>query len=145
MANFEEIAFRNQFKKCIEEIFAENYDTINSAVEVFTENDQEPTYPCCLISILNPLSADRHSDSDGTYNFIDFTLNCELYSMQLDDYSKKDAIIKLSQILINGILSKFGTFSVTRNQDVPFQSNVARRVVSFAGTLDTNKNIIYNN
>lgn len=145
MKEFDVLSIRDTFKNDIQEIFSNAYDTLQNEVDVITFNEQETTYPCCLVDVLNPISAERYNDNDSTFNYIDLSLNCELYSKSLNDYNNKDAVIKLSQILINGLLTKYPTLVVTRNDNAPFRDDVSRRVVSFRCTYDNDKNRVYSN
>ena len=145
MVEFDEIAIRNEFIAHIQEVFAKEYDLIGSEVEVAPRESQEATYPCCLVNLIEPVSAERYSDSDGTFNYINFSLNCDLYSNKINDFSLDDSIIKLSQILIKGILEKYSNLVVTRNNLVPFRTDILRRTVTFRCTYDNKNKIIYSN
>lgn len=141
---FKTTDFRNMFKQDIENIFADYYDEINTEIQVIYDNEQEMTFPCCYIEILNPISADRYNDGSDNYNYRDFSLSCELYSKDTD-INRKDAVLNYADILINEILKKYTTFSVTQNQPLPYKTDVARRVVRFTGTVDTKNKRLYNN
>ena len=145
MVEFDEIAIRNEFMDCLREFFAEQYNLLKTEVEVTESESQEPSFPCVIVSILNPVSAERYSDSGGTYQFIDFSVNCECYSNGLDDFNLEDSVIKLSQLTITGILNKYKNFVVTRNNAVPFRADVKRRTVTLRGTYDNRNKIIYSN
>ena len=143
MIEFDELAIRNAFIKDIEEIFADEYATIGTEVIVSASDSQETTFPCCLVNLLNPLSNERYDANDGSFRYVDFSLNCDLYSNALENNTATDSVIRLSQILIKGILTKYGTFVVTRNNDVPFRTDVKRRTVTFRCTYDNENKIIY--
>jgi hypothetical protein len=145
MVEFDEIAIRDEFISHIQEVFAKEYDLIGSEVEVAPRESQEATYPCCLVNVINPTSAERYADSGGTYNYINLSINCDLFSNKLDNFSLDDSIIKLSQILIKGVLEKYSNIVVTRNSGVPFRTDVLRRTVTFRFTYDHINKIIYSN
>lgn len=145
MVEFDEIALRNEFIEIIREGFTSYYDTLKTEVQVESEEPQETSFPCCIVNISNPVSDQKYDDSEGSFRKIRFSLECDLYSKELDDYKLGDSIIKLSQILIKIIITKYPTFVVTRNSAVPFRSDVKRRVVDFACTYDIENKIIYSN
>lgn len=145
MVEFDEIAIRDGFIGDIQEIYNNEYDLIGSEVFVDKEFNQEAGFPSCLVSILEPTSNERYADSSGTYQYINFSLNCDLYSDKLDNFSLEDSVIKLSQILIKGILEKYSNFVVTRNSGVPFRVDVKRRTVTFRCAYDNKNKIIYSN
>ena len=145
MVEFDEIALRDSFIADIQEIYNEAYDLIGSEVYVGKKFNQEASFPCAIISILEPTSAERYADSSGTYQYINLSLNCNIYSNELENFSLEDSVIKLKQILIKGILTKYSNFVVTRDSDVPFRTDVSRRNVTFRFTYDHINKIIYSN
>lgn len=145
MVKFDEIAIRDEFIANIQEVFAKEYDLIKSEVEVAPRESQEATYPCCIVKLLEPTSNEKYADNSSTYNMINFSLNCDIFSNKLEDFTLDDSIITLSQILIEGILEKHKNFVVARNADVPFRSDILRRTVSFRCTYDNINKIIYSN
>lgn len=145
MVEFNEIELRDSFIKDIQEIYNQAYDVLASEVYVNKRFSQEASFPACVVSILEPTSAERYADSNGTYQFINLSLNCDLYSNELETFSLDDSVIKLSQILIKGILEKYRNFVVTRNSAVPFRTDVFRRNVTFRFTYDHINKIIYSN
>lgn len=145
MFEFDEIALRNEFIDEIREGFANYYDLLKTEVQVESSEPQEASYPSCIVNIINPISNQRYDDSRGTFRIIRFSLECDLYSNELDDFKLDDSIIKLSQLLIKIIITKYPNFVVTRNSAVPFRTDVKRRVVDFACTYDIENKIIYSN
>ena len=145
MVEFDEIALRNEFIEIIREGFTSYYDTLKTEVQVKSEEQQKTSLPCCIVNISNPVSDQKYDDSEGSFRKIRFSLECDLYSNELDDFNLGDSIIKLSQLLIKIIITKYPTFVVTRNSAVPFRSDVKRRVVDFACTYDIENKIIYSN
>lgn len=145
MVEFDEIALRNEFIEVMREGFANYYDLLKAEVQVESEEPQEPSFPCCIVNLVNPISDQKHDDSNGSFRKIRFSLECDLYSNELEDFKLGDSIIKLSQLLIKIIITKYPTFVVTRNSAVPFRSDVKRRVVDFACTYDIENKIIYSN
>lgn len=143
MVEFDEIALRNEFIEVIREGFADYYDLLKTEVQVESEEPQEASYPCCIVSLVNPVADQKYDDSSGSFKFSRFSLECDLYSKALDDFKLGDSIIKLSQLLIKTIVTKYPTFVVTRNSAVPFRTDVKRRVVDFACTYDIKNKIIY--
>lgn len=145
MVEFDEIALRNEFIEAIREGFAEEYDLLKTEVQVDSEEPQEPSFPFCLVSITNPVSDQKYDDSDGSYQIIRFSLECDLYSNALEGFSLNDSVIKLSQLLIKTIITKYPTFVVARNSIVPYRTDVKRRVIDFSCTYDIKNKIIYSN
>lgn len=147
MVEFDEIELRNEFINDIREGFAEYYDLLKAEVQVESNNMQEVTFPCCLVKLVNPISDQKYDDSDGSYQKIRFSLECDLYSKELEYFSVEDSVIKLSQLLIKIIISKYPTFVVTRNSNIPYRAktDVKRRIVDFACTYDVKNKIIYSN
>lgn len=145
MLSFDEIAIRNEFIEHIKEVFNKQYDIIGSEVEVAPRESQDATFPCCLVNLIEPVSAENYADSGGTFQFVNFSLNCDLYSKELNNFSIDDSIIKLSNILINGILEKYSNLIVTRNSNVPFRTDTLRRTITFRCTYDSKNKIIYSN
>lgn len=145
MFDFDEISIRNEFISHIREIFAKEYDLIGEEVSVVEDENQEATFPCCVVKVLNPISDERYADSDGTYKFINFSLSCDVYSKILDGFSLEDSVIKLKQILIKGFLQKYSNFAVTRDNAVPYRTDTKRRNVTFRCTYDNINKIIYSN
>ena len=145
MVDFDEIALRNEFIKVMREGFANYYDLLKTEVQVESEEPQEASYPCCIVNLVNPISDQKYDDSEGSFRKIRFSLECDLYSNELDDFKLGDSIIKLSHLLIKIIITKYHTFVVPRNSAVPFRTDVKRRVVDFACTYDIENKIIYSN
>ena len=145
MVEFDEIELRNEFIETIREGFAEYYDLLKTEVQVESEEPQEASFPCCIVNIANPISEQRYDDSNGSYQIIRFSLQCDLFAKELEDYKLGDAIIKLSQLLIKIIITKYPTFVVARNSSAPFRSDVKRRVVDFSCIYDIKNKIIYSN
>ena len=145
MVEFDEIGLRDSFIADIQEIYNEAYDLIGSEVYVDKKFNQEASFPCTIVNILEPTSAERYADSSGTYQYINLSLNCNIYSNELDNFSLEDSVIKLKQILIKGILTKYSNLIVTRDSDVPFRTDVLRRNVTFRFTYDNINKIIYSN
>lgn len=145
MVEFDEIEVRNEFINTIRNGFANHYDLLKTEVQVESEEPQDASFPCCLVSLTNPVSDQKYDDSRGSFRKIRFSLECDLYSNELEGYKLGDSIIKLSQILIKTVISKYPTFVVTRNSAVPYRTDIKRRVVDFACTYDIEKKIIYSN
>ena len=145
MVEFDEIALRNEFIEVMREGFANYYDLLKTEVQVESEEPQKASYPCCIVNLVNPISDQKYDDSKGSFRKIRFSLECDLYSNELNDFKLGDSIIKLSQLLIKIIITKYPTFVVTRNSAVPFRTDVKRRVVDFACTYDIENKIIYSN
>lgn len=138
--------FEEQIISDIQEVFNLAYDELETEVEVSEEEKQEPTFPCVIVDILNPISAERHIDSGGTYNYIDFSINCDIYAQETEELSAKKFVQKLSQILIEGLTKKYNTLVVTRNKAVPSLYDETKRITTtFRGTLDKIENILYSN
>ena len=138
MVEFDEIELRNEFIETIRNGFAEYYDLLGVEVQVESEEPQEASFPCCITKIVNPISDKRYDDGDNSFNVIRFSLECDLFSDAIDDYSATDSVAKLSQMLINIILSKYKEWQAQRftNQDVDKEkkktSSYPRRWVSIA-------------
>jgi hypothetical protein len=145
MVEFDEIALREEFTNIIREGFADYYDLLKTEVQVESEEPQESSFPCCIVSITNPISEQKYDDSDGSFRKIRFSLECDLYSNALKNFKLNDSVIKLSQLLIKIVISKYPTFVVTRNSSVPYRTDVKRRVVDFMCTYDVENKIIYSN
>ena len=145
MVEFDEIALRNEFIEVMREGFADYYDILKTEVEVVSSESQLSSFPCNIVNIANAISDQRYDDSDGTFRKIRFSLECDLYSKALEDFKLDDSIVKLSQLLIKIIVTKYPTFVVTRNSSVPYRTDVKRRVVDFACTYDIENKIIYSN
>lgn len=145
MLEFDEIALRNEFMEVVRDGFSDYYDILKTEVQVESEEPQQASFPSCIVSIVNPISNQKYDDSDGTFRKIRFSLECDLYSKELEDFKLDDSIVKLSQLLIKIIVTKYPTFVVTRNSSVPYRTDVKRRVVDFACTYDIENKIIYSN
>lgn len=142
---FDEISFRNEFINALKEIFANEYDTLQTEVEVIDNENQESTFPCCVVSVLNPLSNEIYDDSEGTFQKISVSINLDLYSKKLDNFSLSDSIIILSRIALNGLLYKFPNIIVSRNSNAPYRTDVLRRTLTFRMVYDIREKIIYSN
>lgn len=145
MVRFNKIGLRNEFIDVIREGFANYYDLLKTEVQVESEEQQEASYPCCIVSIVNPISDQKYDDSSGSFRKVRLSLECDLCSKQLDDFSLGDSIDLLSEILIQTIITKYPNFVVTRNSLVPYRTDVKRLVVDFACTYDIENKIIYSN
>ena len=145
MVEFDEIELRNEFMNTIREGFASYYELLGTEVQVESEEPQEASFPCCIVKIVDPVSQQRYDDSSGSFQIIRFSLECDLYSNMLEGYTLGDSVTKLSQLLIKTIISKYPNFVVTRNSQVPFRTDIKRRVVDFACTYDIKNKIIYSN
>lgn len=145
MSNFDEIALRNEFISVIRKGFAEKINLLGTNVVVDTSEKQQPTFPCCFVNILNPLSDRRYQDTESSFNIITLSLQCELFTNELKEFTLDDSIIKLSQILIEIITNNYSNLVVSRNVAVPFRTDIKRRVVNFSFVYDiVNKNIYSN-
>jgi hypothetical protein len=142
---FDEIQLRDEFISALKEVFADEYDTLKTEVEVIASENQDSSFPCCVVSLLNPLSNERYADNEGTFHKINVSLTLDLYSKKLDKYSFEDSIIKLSQIAISGLLDKYSNLVITRNNKVPYRTDVLRRNVTFRMTYDVQNKHIYSN
>lgn len=142
---FDEISFRNQFIDALKEIFANEYDTLQTEVEVLDNENQKSTFPCCVVSIINPLSNGTYDDSEGSFQKITLSLNIDFYSKKLDNFSLTDSVIKLSQIALNGLLIKYPNIIITRNSNVPYRVDALRRTITGRMLYDVQNNIIYSN
>lgn len=142
---FNQISLRNEFIDDIKEIFGNAYDLLKEEVEVTPKENQEASLPSCVVKILNPITDKRYVDSDNSYNIISLSLNCDLYSKELSDFSLEDSVVILSQILIDGILKKYKSFEVSRNSEVPYRSDTKRITVTFLFDYDNLNKIIYSN
>lgn len=145
MVEFDEIAIRNEFIQVLREGFASYNNILKAEVQVDSEESQETSFPCCIVSITNPVSDQKYDDDRGSFRKIRFSFECDLYSDELEDFRLNDSIVKLSQLLIKIIIEKYPTFVVTRNSIVPYRTDVKRRVVDFACTYDVENKIIYSN
>ena len=145
MVEFDEIALRNEFIEVMRNGFADYYDLLKTEVQVESEQPQEASFPCCIVRLVNPVSDQKYDDNRGSFRKIRFSLECDLYSNELEDFKLGDSIIKLSQLLIKIIITKYPTFVVTRNSAVPYRTDVKRRVVDFSCTYDIENKIIYSN
>lgn len=145
MVEFNEITLRDEFIDTIRSGFDEEHDLLKTEVYVDSEEPQESSFPCCIVSITNPVSDQKYDDSNGSYQIIRFSLECDLYSNQLEGFKLNDSVIKLSQLLIKTIINKYPNFVVTRNSAVPYRTDIKRRVVDFACTYDIKNKIIYSN
>lgn len=142
---FDEIAFRNEFKSALKDVFADEYETLGTEVQVITNEYQKSTFPCCVVSILNPTSNTRYDDDEGSYHKINFSVNIDLYCKQLNGLTLEDSILKLSQIAINGLLKSYSNLTVTRNNRVPYSTDVFRKTITLRGVYDVKNKIIYSN
>lgn len=145
MANFDEIALRDEFISVIRKGFADKFNLLKTNVIVDTSEKQHPTFPSCFVNILNPLSDRRYEDTEGTFNTISLSLQCELFTNELKDFTLDDSIIKLSQILIEIITTNYSNLVITRNTSVPFRTDIKRRVINFSFVYDAINNMIYSN
>ena len=98
-----------------------------------------------IVSVINPTSNTKYVDNESTYNKINLSINCEIVSKKLDNYTLEDSIIILKDILIGGVLQKISTLSVTRDNNVPYRTDAKRRIVTFGCVYDTINNKFYLN
>ena len=66
MVRFEKIGLRNEFIDVIREGFANYYEILKTEVQVESEEQQEASYPSCIVSIINPISDQKYDDSRGS-------------------------------------------------------------------------------
>lgn len=142
---FNEIQVRDFFIDFIKEVYNENYDILNTEVSVIPSENQEPSFPSVIVSVINPTSNTKYVDNESTYNKINLSINCEIVSKKLDNYTLEDSIIILKDILIGGVLQKISTLSVTRDNNVPYRTDAKRRIVTFGCVYDTINNKFYLN
>ena len=142
---FNEIQVRDFYIDIIKKVFNENYDIINTEVSVIPSEQQEPSFPSVLVSIVNPTSNTRYADNESNYEKLNLSINCEIVSQKLDNYTLEDSILILKDILIGGVLDKISTLSVTRDNNVPYRADAKRRIVTFSTIYDTIDNKYYTN
>lgn len=143
---FDELALRNAFIGDIKSIYNKYYDYLKCEVDVIASNSQQPSYPCVVVSLINPRSAERYDDNDGSYRFVDVSLDCEINTKELQDYSLEDSVIVLKQLLQGELTNKYKTLVVTRDSDAPSViDDTKRRIVTFRFTYDNKNKVIYSN
>lgn len=144
---FKELDIRNAFRKDVEEIFADNdvIDKLGTDVYVVSGTKKEKTtFPCIYVDVTNSSVAERHSSNTEIQHYTDFTITFDIYSKELDQYNQDDAVIVISEILIEKIQNKYHSLIITLNQQLPnLDQTVSRKQVRFEGVMDNKENFIY--
>ena len=146
---FKELGVRDTFKQDLEEIFSETeiYDELGTEVYIISSGKQESTtFPCIYVDITNSSTAPRYSSNTEIQRLTTFTVSFDIYSKDLEKYNQDDAVIKIAEILIQGIQKKYHSLIMTLNQALPnLDSTVSRKQVRFEGVMDNKNNFIYSN
>jgi len=146
---FNELNFIKVIKADIQAIFSTTaiYDVIGNEVNVYTSvNESTTSFPCIFARVLNNSSASRYATAEQGQQFSDITIEFDCYSVEFSDYTKDEAIIYISQELIQGFANKYPLAQMTFNQFMPNLDNlVARKTVRFNCTINNGTNYIYNN
>lgn len=145
MVEFDEIAVRNEMIEVLRQGFADYNDILKTEVQIDSEEPQETSFPCCIVSVINPVSEQKYDDDCGSFRKIRFSLECDLYAKELGNFTLSDSISKLSQTLVKIIIQKYPTFIVTRNASMPYRTDVKRRIIDFSCVYDVEDKIIYSN
>lgn len=144
---FHELEVRDAFRKDVEQIFSnrEIKKQLGASIYVISGTKKEDTtFPCIYVDILLPSVAEEYSSNTEIQHFTNFTISFDIYSKELDKYNQGDAVIAISQILINGIQRKYHSLTMTFNQPLPnLDQTVSRKQVRFRGVMDNKENFIY--
>lgn len=142
---FKELEVRNAFKYDLYDIFSDVYDELGTEVYIIAgQKKEKTTFPCIYIDITTSSTAERYSSNTEIQHFTDFTITFDIYSKELEKYNQDDAVIKISEILINGLQRKYHSLVLTLNQPLPnLDTTVSRKQVRFEGVMDNKENCIY--
>lgn len=146
---FKELDVRDTFKNDLEDIFLtdEVYTELGTEVYIITGGKQElTTFPCIFVDITNSSVTTRYSSNTEIQRLSNFTISFDIYSKDLDKYNQDDAVIKIAEILVDGIQKKYHSLVMTLNQALPnLDTTVSRKQVRFEGVMDNKSNFIYSN
>ena len=146
---FKELDVRNAFIDDAKAIFADNdvIDKLGTEVYIVSGTKKErTTFPCIYVDITNHSNAERYASNTEIQRYTDFTITFDIYSKELDQYNQDDAVIVISEILIEKIQNKYHSLILTLNQQLPnLDQTVSRKQVRFEATMDNEFNLIYSN
>ncbi len=144
---FHTLDVREAFRADAEEIFSNEqiYEELGCEVYVLAGSNKKSTsFPCIYTEITNAPTASEHSSNTEIQRFTDFTLTFDIYSKDLEAYNQDDAVVRLSEILVQNLQKKYHSLTVTLNQPLPnMDQTVSRWQVRFRGTFDNGNNFIY--
>lgn len=148
-AYFHTLDVRNAFGADIEEIFSNEdiYDELGTEIYVISSPRQDSTtFPCIYVDIINPTTSTQYSSNTEIQGYSNFTVSFDIYSKELETYNKDDAVMRISEYLINGIQKKYHCLTLSLNQALPnIDATVSRWQVRFTGVMDNRDNLIYSN
>lgn len=146
---FKELDVRETFKQDLEDIFLtdEVYEELGTEVYIIASGrHDQTTFPCIYIDITNSSTAPAYSSNTEIQGYSNFTVSFDIYSKDMEKYKQDDAVIRIAEILINGIQKKYHSLILTLNQQLPNLDNtVSRKQVRFEGVMDNRSNFIYSN
>lgn len=146
---FKELEVRDTFKNDLEDIFLtdEVYEELGTEVYIIASGKQQATtFPCIYIDIIGSSTSSQYSTNTEIQGYTNFTVSFDIYSKDLEKYNQEEAVIRISEILINGLQNKYHCLIMTLNQQLPnLDSTVSRKQVRFEGVMDNRDNLIYSN
>lgn len=145
---FHELEIKQLFTDEIERIFAldEVVDDLDCNVTIYSEFDDKASnvsLPCILVSLNDVSTHTRGSTFDDNQFATDFTLECDIYSNNLTGYSRQNAVLHIGDILNKYLTDKYNAFEVSSVPLPNIDTNIARRLYRFSGTIDNSQNILY--
>lgn len=145
---FNELDTSDLFVDEIERIFEQEevIKDLDCSVTIYSEFDDKVSnlsLPCILISITSPSTEERYSTFDNRQFATRFTLSCEIYSNNISKYSRKRAVTRIGDILNEYLTSKYNNFSVSSTSLPNIDTNIARKLYRFSGTLENKNNYLY--
>lgn len=145
---FSELYVKDTFVKEIQSIF-ESENIVNElgfSVMVYSEFDDKVSnlvLPCILVSINDVSTNTSASSFDNTQYATDFTIECDVYSRDMTDYSRETAVLSIGDVLNHTLTGKYKNFRVSSVPLPNIDTNIARRLYRFMGTLDNKHNYLY--
>lgn len=144
---FHELEVRKAFKHDLEMIFSDYdvYEELGAEVYIIADSKQEKTtFPCIYVDISNSSVNRAYSSNTEIQHFTDFTVAFDIYSKELDNFSQDEAVVRIGEILINGLQRKYHSLTMTLNQWLPnLDSSISRKQIRFEGVMDNKENFIY--
>ena len=146
---FQESEIIKKFEDDLIEIFStdEAMELFGTSFEIRSEYDDisnDLSFPCILISFDDFGTAETYSTSEQVQQFTSFVLLFEIYAKGIDDKTPTATIRLISEYLTRKFQEKYNLLIMSSNRPLPnIDDTIARRQITFTGTLNNQNHMIY--
>ena len=148
---FQESEIIKKFEDDLNEIFSteEAIELFGSTIEIRSEYDDisnDLSFPCILISFDDFGTADEYSTSEQVQQFTSFVLLFEIFAKGIKELTPTATIRLISEYLTKHFQQKYKLLVMSSNRPLPnIDDTIARRQITFTGTINNANHMIYSN